>query len=58
MLGIDLGTSSVKVVVFTVEGAVKGIGVAEYPPTWICVTESLFRPGAPISLRRPSEMDL
>ena len=31
LLGIDLGTSSVKVVAFGVEGAVKGVGVAEYP---------------------------
>jgi|SRR5271165_4768812 len=31
LLGIDLGTSSVKVVVFAVKGALKGIGVAEYP---------------------------
>jgi xylulokinase len=31
LLGIDLGTSSVKVVAFEVEGALKGIGVAEYP---------------------------
>src|SRR5271166_1148114 len=31
LLGIDLGTSSVKVVVFAVEGIVKGIGLAEYP---------------------------
>ena len=31
LLGIDLGTSSVKVVAFGVEGALKGIGVAEYP---------------------------
>jgi xylulokinase len=31
LLGIDLGTSSVKVVVFTVEGVIKGIGLAEYP---------------------------
>ena len=31
LLGIDLGTSSVKVVVFAVEGVVKGIGLAEYP---------------------------
>src|SRR5271165_11573 len=31
LLGIDLGTSSVKVVVFSVEGVVKGIGLAEYP---------------------------
>jgi xylulokinase len=31
LLGIDLGTSSVKVVVFAVEGALKGVGMAEYP---------------------------
>src|ERR1700704_5677324 len=31
LLGIDLGTSSVKVAAFGVEGALKGIGVAEYP---------------------------
>jgi xylulokinase len=31
LLGIDLGTSSVKVAAFAVEGALKGIGVAEYP---------------------------
>ena len=31
LLGIDLGTSSVKVVAFGVEGALKGTGVAEYP---------------------------
>jgi sugar (pentulose or hexulose) kinase len=31
LLGIDLGTSSVKVVAFGVEGALKGIGFAEYP---------------------------
>lgn len=31
LLGIDLGTSSVKVVVFALEGVVKGIGLAEYP---------------------------
>jgi xylulokinase len=31
LLGIDLGTSSVKVVVFTVDGVIKGIGLAEYP---------------------------
>jgi xylulokinase len=31
LLGIDLGTSSVKVVAFGVEGALRGIGVAEYP---------------------------
>jgi xylulokinase len=31
LLGIDLGTSSVKVVVFAVEGVIKGIGLAEYP---------------------------
>ena len=29
LLGIDLGTSSVKVVVFAVEGALKGVGMAE-----------------------------
>ena len=31
LLGIDLGTSSVKAVAFGVEGALKGIGRAEYP---------------------------
>ena len=31
LLGIDLGTSSVKVVVFAVEGGLKGVGMAEYP---------------------------
>ena len=31
LLGIDLGTSSVKVVVCTLEGAIEGIGNAEYP---------------------------
>ena len=31
LLGIDLGTSSLKVVAFGVEGALRGIGVAEYP---------------------------
>jgi sugar (pentulose or hexulose) kinase len=31
LLGIDLGTSSVKVVAFGVEGALKGIGFSEYP---------------------------
>jgi FGGY family of carbohydrate kinases, N-terminal domain len=31
LLGIDLGTSSVKVVTFGVEGALKGVGLAEYP---------------------------
>src|ERR1700680_5110135 len=31
LLGIDLGTSSVKAVVFAVEGALKGVGIAEYP---------------------------
>ncbi len=32
LLGIDLGTSSVKVAVFAVEGAhLKGVGMAEYP---------------------------
>jgi len=31
LLGIDLGTSSVKVVVFGVEGRLKAVGVAEYP---------------------------
>jgi hypothetical protein len=30
-LGIDFGTSSVKVVVFAVEAVIKGIGLAEYP---------------------------
>jgi xylulokinase len=31
LLGIDLGTSSVKVVVFGVEGRLRAVGVAEYP---------------------------
>ena len=31
LLGIDLGTSSVKVVTFGVERALKGVGLAEYP---------------------------
>jgi xylulokinase len=31
LLGIDLGTSSVKVVVFAVDGSIHGIGSAEYP---------------------------
>jgi xylulokinase len=31
LLGIDLGTSSVKVVVFSVDGSIRGIGSAEYP---------------------------
>ena len=31
LLGIDLGTSSVKVVVFDPEGALKGVGMSEYP---------------------------
>jgi sugar (pentulose or hexulose) kinase len=31
LLGIDLGTSSVKVVTFGVRGALKGVGLAEYP---------------------------
>ena len=31
MLGIDLGTSSVKVVVSSLEGAIEGLGTAEYP---------------------------
>ena len=31
LLGIDLGTSSVKVVVFAVDGFIRGIGTAEYP---------------------------
>jgi xylulokinase len=31
LLGIDLGTSSVKVVVFALDGSIKGIGNAEYP---------------------------
>lgn len=31
LLGIDLGTSSVKVVVFDSEGALKGVGMSEYP---------------------------
>ena len=31
LLGIDLGTSSVKVVVSSLEGAIEGLGTAEYP---------------------------
>jgi xylulokinase len=31
LLGIDLGTSKVKTVVFGVEGALKGVGMAKYP---------------------------
>ncbi len=31
LLGIDLGTSSVKVVVFALDGSIGGIGSAEYP---------------------------
>jgi xylulokinase len=31
LLGIDLGTSSVKVVVSSLEGAIEGLGSAEYP---------------------------
>jgi len=31
LLGIDLGTSSVKVVVATFDGSVTGIGIQEYP---------------------------
>jgi xylulokinase len=31
LLGIDLGTSSVKVVVLAAEGDIRGIGVSEYP---------------------------
>ena len=31
LLGIDLGTSSVKVVVFALDGTISGIGSAEYP---------------------------
>jgi xylulokinase len=31
LLGIDLGTSSVKVVVFALDGSILGIGTAEYP---------------------------
>ena len=31
LLGIDLGTSSVKVVVFAMDGSIRGIGSAEYP---------------------------
>ncbi len=31
LLGIDLGTSSVKVVAFGVDGTLKGAGFAEYP---------------------------
>ncbi|HEX3446125.1 MAG TPA: FGGY family carbohydrate kinase, partial [Chthoniobacterales bacterium] len=31
LLGIDLGTSSVKVVVFAQDGTIRGVGSAEYP---------------------------
>lgn len=31
LLGIDLGTSSVKLVVFAAQGIMKGIGLADYP---------------------------
>src|ERR1700761_5029871 len=31
LLGIDLGTSSVKVVVLAADGSIRGIGSAEYP---------------------------
>src|ERR1700732_1867780 len=31
LLGIDLGTSSVKVVVYATDGSIRGIGSAEYP---------------------------
>jgi xylulokinase len=31
LLGIDLGTSSVKVVVYSTDGSIRGIGSAEYP---------------------------
>ena len=31
LLGIDLGTSSVKVVVSSMKGAIEGLGTAEYP---------------------------
>jgi xylulokinase len=31
LLGIDLGTSSVKVVVFALDGSIRGLGFAEYP---------------------------
>lgn len=31
LLGIDLGTSSVKVVVYALDGSIRGIGTAEYP---------------------------
>ena len=31
LLGIDLGTSSVKVVVFALDGSIRGLGTAEYP---------------------------
>jgi xylulokinase len=31
LIGIDLGTSSVKVVVFALDGTIRGIGSAEYP---------------------------
>lgn len=37
LLGIDLGTSSVKAVVVNLDGAVKGIGAAEYPILTPCV---------------------
>src|SRR5208283_5142471 len=53
LLGIDLGTSSVKVVVFAVEGIVKGIGFAEQDPeqwwraTVNAVREALGKAGHP-----------
>ena len=31
LLGVDLGISSVKVVVFDSDGALKGVGMSEYP---------------------------
>ena len=31
LLGIDLGTSSVKVVVYSTDGSIRGLGSAEYP---------------------------
>jgi xylulokinase len=37
LLGIDLGTSGVKVVVFSVDGVVKAVGLAEYPILTSCV---------------------
>ena len=40
LLGIDLGTSSVKVVSFAVAGVLKGVGMAEYPILTLSAVES------------------